>query len=426
MRNGIRRSDARYAPRLGFSPGCAHPDRGLLVATAELFLMRVLLMTGEFAEAERLSGPLLKDARERGDLYSALMNGTYVGANVLLAADDAAGARSLVRELMSEWPAGEFNTQHLHALWGETCIDLYCEDGAAAWERLSRAWPSTRASQNVQVIRIWMLAFHARCALTAAGQAGTPAREFLLRAAEADARRLDGTGVAFAAALARLFRAGVASSRGDQATARLRLTGAIDSLDAVAMYSYAAAARWRLGVLLGARRAGDSWIGPIHGCDPRRSATRPGWSPCTPPVSAPRRGSQLSQHHPPCRIATRPQAGCFPTTASQMKRSSSATAGTIRGPVSSPPRSSRGPQRAAVRHAEVTLPDHSEADWRKRASCGGRGHREGLADAGVLTSDLRVGGPGAGGRTGPPGPGWRLLRGPSEPPVEKWAYREDL
>ena len=59
--------------------------------TSQLFLMRVLLMMGEFTEAKRLSEPALKDARVRGDLYSAIMNGAYVGVNVLLAADDVSG-----------------------------------------------------------------------------------------------------------------------------------------------------------------------------------------------------------------------------------------------------------------------------------------------------------------------------------------------
>jgi hypothetical protein len=88
----------------------------------------------------------------------------------------------------------------------------------------------------------------------------------LLGAAEADARRLEGTKLEYAVALAQLFRAGVASSRGDQGTARQRLTRAIESLDALAMYSYAAAARWRLGVLLGGQEGraledqADSWM----------------------------------------------------------------------------------------------------------------------------------------------------------------------
>jgi hypothetical protein len=235
-------------------------------STAELFLLRGLLTMGEFAEAKRLSVPLLEDARARGDLYSAIMNGAYVGANVCLAADDVAAARDLVRELVGEWPSKEFNIQHLHALWGETCIELYCENGTAAWDRLNEVWPLTRAPQNVQVIRIWMLEFRARSALASAQQAAVRDRRALLRAAESDARRLEGTRIDFAVALAQLFRASLASSRGDQAMARQRLTRAIESLDAAAMHSYAAAARWRLGVLQGGQEGqalvdqADSWM----------------------------------------------------------------------------------------------------------------------------------------------------------------------
>ena len=87
-----------------------------------------------------------------------------------------------------------------------------------------------------------------------------------MNAAEADARRLERAGMDFAAALAQLARAGVASSRGDQADTRERLTRAIKGLDAVAMHSYAAAARWRLGLSLAGREGqtlvdqADSWM----------------------------------------------------------------------------------------------------------------------------------------------------------------------
>jgi serine/threonine protein kinase len=234
--------------------------------TADLFLLRVLIMMGEFAELSRLSGPLLKDARERGDVYSALMNGAYATVNVCLAADDAAGARRLVRELLAQWPSEEFNIQRLHALWGETCIDLYCGEGTAAWERLNRVWPLTREPQNVQVIHIWMLSFRARSALAAAHQAGIRELKPLLGAAEADARRLEGTKIAFAETLAQLVRAGIASSRGEDASARQRLTRAAEGFDALAMRSFAAAARRRLGVLLGGEEGrvlvdqADTWM----------------------------------------------------------------------------------------------------------------------------------------------------------------------
>ena len=223
-------------------------------------------MMGEFAEAGRLSVPLLKDARERGDLYSAIMNGAFIGANVHLAADDVTAARGLVLELVGEWPSREFNTQQLHALWGETCIDLYSGAGTAAWDRLSRAWPLTREPQFVQIIRVWMLSFRCRSALAAAREASLPSRLALLNAAEADARRLERTRMRFAVALAQLAFAGVASGRGDEPNARVRLIQAIPALDAVSAHCFAAAARWRLGSSLGGQEGqalvdqADSWM----------------------------------------------------------------------------------------------------------------------------------------------------------------------
>ncbi len=87
-------------------------------------------MMGEFTEAKRLSEPALKDARVRGDLYAAIMNGAYVRANCL-AADDVVGARGFARELTSDGRPMSLTSLQLHALWGETCIDLYCGEGRA-------------------------------------------------------------------------------------------------------------------------------------------------------------------------------------------------------------------------------------------------------------------------------------------------------
>ncbi len=111
-----------------------------------------------------------------------------------------------------------------------------------------------------------MLSFRCRCALAAARQAPNRDRIALVNAAEADARRLERLGMTFAVALAQLARAGVASSRGDQAQEREQLARAIKGLDTVEMHSFAAAARWRLGLSLGGqegqalRDRADSWM----------------------------------------------------------------------------------------------------------------------------------------------------------------------
>src|SRR5262249_33490097 len=123
--------------------------------TADLFWLRTLIFTGDFADLVSRAGPLRREAQERGDLYAAIMNGTYTEACALVAVDDPAGARRLVQELAGQWPQKEFNIQQLHALWGETCIDLYCGEGAAAWSRLNRFWALTKDPQHVQAIRIW-------------------------------------------------------------------------------------------------------------------------------------------------------------------------------------------------------------------------------------------------------------------------------
>ena len=231
--------------------------------------------------------PALKDARERGDVYSAIMNGAHIGAKVHLAADDVDGARGLVRELLGDWPSAISTPSNCTPSGEKPCIDLYSGDGIAAWDRLSRIWPLTpRAAKRPDHPHLDAIVPLPACALAAAGQARSGTAMPLLAAAEADARRLEGTKVAVAAALAQLSRAGVASSRGDD-----KPCPRIDSPEQSKTWKRspctptpprrggASACCW------GARKVrrlvdqADSWMRS------QGSATRPGWPPCTPQVS---------------------------------------------------------------------------------------------------------------------------------------------
>jgi hypothetical protein len=89
----------------------------------------------------------------------------------------------------------------------------------------------------------------ARCALAAARGAADP--NPLLRAAERDARRLDREGMAWSRALALPIRAGVATARGDRSLAATLFASAVTDLEAIDMNLFAAAARRRLGEILG-------------------------------------------------------------------------------------------------------------------------------------------------------------------------------
>ena len=88
----------------------------------------------------------------------------------------------------------------------------------------------------------------------------------MLKAAAADARRLEREATPWSQAAARLVRASLAWNRGDDAGAGDLLTDAAGRFDAISMPVCAAAARRRLGVLVGGDRGAtlvgeaDAWM----------------------------------------------------------------------------------------------------------------------------------------------------------------------
>ena len=221
---------------------------------------------------------MLKEARERGDLYAATNLATFVGHLTRLAADDPTGARQELQEVIRHWSQQGFHVQHLTGLMGHLQIDLYSGDGAAAWQRISAEWPALKRSLflRVQTVRIFMLDLRARSALAAAAHAAE--RKLLLRWAERDARRLERERMPWADALARLIRAGVAAAQLDRSTALALVNAATAGFEAAHMGLFAAAARRRQGELLGGAEGrplidqADAWMMRQLIDNPRRMA----------------------------------------------------------------------------------------------------------------------------------------------------------
>ena len=108
------------------------------------------------------------------------------------------------------------------------------------------------------------------------GAARSPAA--LLRAADRDARRLHREGKPWSKALSIPILAGVAAARGDRPTAARLFAEAVTQLEAVDMSLYAAAARRRLGEILGGDEGrahvdqADAWMARQGIQDPSRMA----------------------------------------------------------------------------------------------------------------------------------------------------------
>jgi hypothetical protein len=136
------------------------------------------------------------------------------------------------------------------------------------------------------MIRILMWLFHGGSALACAAAGLRPGA--MRRAAARAARRMERERTRWGNALALLLRAGVAAGRGEHEVARGLLTDAAGRLDAVGMGSYAAAARRRLGTLLGGDEGralveqADAWMGGQGVKDPIRMTAlhAPGFVGC--------------------------------------------------------------------------------------------------------------------------------------------------
>jgi hypothetical protein len=222
------------------------------LTTARLISLPSLIWLGEHADAYRRLHLYQQEARERGELYSLASVGAF-GVHEHLAADDPGQARHDLEELTRLWSRQGFHMQHMQQLWMGSHIELYCEQGDAAWDLMTRQWPDLQRSllMRVQLIRIGMRHLRARCALAKAVAAGAGHSRPYLASAERDAQKLERERMPWGDALAHLIRAGVASGRGDRPEAMARLKAAIDGLEANDMRYLAAVARRRLGELTG-------------------------------------------------------------------------------------------------------------------------------------------------------------------------------
>ncbi|MBL8969543.1 MAG: serine/threonine-protein kinase PknK, partial [Myxococcales bacterium] len=113
----------------------------------------LLLALEALGEVRKLAGEcerLAQQAHELGDLHVGTIAG-LCGAAVWLARDDVAKARARVAAALQGWPAGASQVHRLHALRYQVDCDLYVGDPAAAWRRVTEAWPGLTDSAAAQV-----------------------------------------------------------------------------------------------------------------------------------------------------------------------------------------------------------------------------------------------------------------------------------
>ncbi len=220
------------------------------LASAQRFLLSSLMYLGELGEmADRLP-VLISEARERGNLYAATVLRSRMHI-VWLAANEPDRARRETVQALAEWSQKGFYIQHFYNLFALTQIELYNGMGRLAWKLIEEQWPTLMSSMllRIQVLRVESMHLRARCALAIAVVDKDPER--LLTFAQNLAKRIGQENVHWSGPLALLTRAGIASVQGRESLAADLLSRAADDFDAADMGLYAAAARRRLGAIVG-------------------------------------------------------------------------------------------------------------------------------------------------------------------------------
>jgi eukaryotic-like serine/threonine-protein kinase len=218
--------------------------------TAQRFALSSRVYLGDIAVLARRVDVLLRAAEDRGNLYAATDLRTRFNI-VWLAADDVERARAEVDDAVRRWSQRGFHLQHYSALLAMEQGDLYAGDAVSASRRLEAQWPALKRSllTRIQVLRVEVFQLRGRVALAMAAR-GTDVKLHLAAASE-DAKRLEGERMAWAEPHGSLLRAAIAAAKGDDRGAVRCARAALRGYERADMGLYAAAARRRLGELIG-------------------------------------------------------------------------------------------------------------------------------------------------------------------------------
>ncbi|HTM23268.1 MAG TPA: AAA family ATPase, partial [Kofleriaceae bacterium] len=225
--------------------------------SVQLYQLWALYYLGEIGDVARRVPVLLRDARDRGDLYAAASLSTGLPNAAWLARDDVDGARLVMAEAMKQWSRQNYYLQHYWSFISQQNTELYAGEGLTSWRIATEGWRALARSLllHISAVKVEAIDAHARCALAAA-VTGRDALG-LARIAERGARRLARLGLQQAPGLAALLRAGAAAVRGQPDECAAHLEDAATKLDAADMAMHAAAARRRLGILVAGDRGAE-------------------------------------------------------------------------------------------------------------------------------------------------------------------------
>lgn len=241
--------------------------------TTRIFAVEAISYLGRLDELARRVHELIAEARERGNLYLEATLRT-LGHVAWLAVDDPDGAEQSVHDALARWSSRKFQVPHGHGLHARAQILLYRGRGAEALAELDRSWSKMASVMLLELesIRLRMHYVRGTAAVAAAGEAGSPRRRLLRRAAS-DLRRLRRERAEWARPLAELLEACLIAARSSRGQAIAPLEAARVGFEECGMDLHAAVCRYALASIEGADlREASAVIEALGGRAPQKLA----------------------------------------------------------------------------------------------------------------------------------------------------------
>jgi len=213
---------------------------------ANMSLLAIYFL-GDHAELGRRVPLLLRDADERGDLF-ARANTVLSGGYQLAVIDGRPQeARDNIDRVMTTWSVSAFHVQHFMHMIARAQIGLYENTAVEVYRDLLERWPLLQSSQLLRAeIVSWTCHWvRGRAAVAAAGHMPEQ-RPKLLRAALADAKRLDQHAPVIAHGCAAMIRATALQAQGNSKGAIDAFGRACALLERADANAFLGCARYRL------------------------------------------------------------------------------------------------------------------------------------------------------------------------------------
>jgi eukaryotic-like serine/threonine-protein kinase len=195
----------------------------------------------------------LREAELQGNLFAECALPSSVAILHWAARDDLAGGRAAIGKILERWTLRGYQLQHWHETLSSTLLDLYEGDVMRARKRFEDGWAPLSSSllTKIQVTQFESRELQVRTAVAAARAVEGTERERYLKIAEGFHRKMGREKLGWMQAITTLAGAGILAARGDAAGAAREMRAALEACEAAGLGLHTAAAKVRLGDLLG-------------------------------------------------------------------------------------------------------------------------------------------------------------------------------